>query len=147
MNSTMATRGIFHKTFSPSTRSRESSLKTSQANIPRTRKFPRSWRCRLDLTWSLLDRRRTIYPPARCHQGGPANGSRPGSQARRHANAISPQTSDEGFHNINSTLIIFSSATGLFLQNLAAVHLVHTRRADSYSQKDRVPPRLSGKKV
>jgi hypothetical protein len=49
----------FHKTFSPSTRSTESSLKTSQANIPRTRKFPRSWRCRLDLTWSLLDRRRT----------------------------------------------------------------------------------------
>jgi hypothetical protein len=32
MNSTMATRGIFHKTFSPSTRSTESSLKnvTSQ---------------------------------------------------------------------------------------------------------------------
>ena len=30
-----------------------------------------------------------IYPPARCHQGGPANGSRPGSQARGHTNAIS----------------------------------------------------------
>jgi hypothetical protein len=27
-------------------------LETSQANFPRTKKFPRSWRCRLDLTWS-----------------------------------------------------------------------------------------------
>src|SRR5438477_10899813 len=59
MNPMMATRGIFLKTFSPSTRSTESSLKTSQANFGRTRKFPRSWRCRLDLTWLLLDRRRT----------------------------------------------------------------------------------------
>jgi hypothetical protein len=29
---------------------------------------------------------------------------------------------------------------GLFLQDVAAVHLVHTGRADFYSQKNRVPP-------
>jgi hypothetical protein len=28
----------------------------------------------------------------------------------------------------------------LFLQELAAVHFVHTRRPDFYSQKNRVPP-------
>ena len=52
-----------------------------------------------------------------------------------HSWHLGSRTSDESFHNINSALIIFSSAMGLCLHDLAAVHLVHTRRADFYSQK------------
>jgi hypothetical protein len=57
-----------------------------------------------------------------------------------HSWHLGSRTGDEGFHNINGTLIFFSSAMSLFLQELAAVHLVDTRRPDFYSQKNRVPP-------
>src|SRR5438552_6769312 len=115
MNSMPATRGIFHKTFSPSTRSTESSLKTSQANFPRTKNS----RDRDAVGWILHGRSSIgegrIYPPARCHQGGPANGSRPGSQARGHTNAISAKltTGDKLKGNLLLHMVFALAASGM----------------------------------
>src|SRR5438874_552612 len=49
-NSTMVTRCTFHTALMPSTRSTESPLKTSRTNVSPPMKFPRLWRCPLELT-------------------------------------------------------------------------------------------------